>query len=123
MKDMVQVRITAPGKHFIPEGYVRQGQVLWVRRDRAEILINKQRIAASVAGPSETKPGGPTEGKASAAGDQPTRSTASASSSGDGTGASSSVLREDRASRSTIYEESLKSGVVAKKPRRPKRSA
>lgn len=123
MREMVQVRITAPGKHFIPEGYVRQGQVLWVRSDRADTLINKQRIAEPAAvGPTEAKPAAPKENKAHADAGQDSRSTDSAKSSEAGTVQSSSVLREDRASREAIYNESLKSGVLAKKPGRRKKS-
>lgn len=115
MKDMVQVRITAPGKHFIPEGYVRMGQTLWVTRERAEVLINKQRIASSVMGPSETKPGGPSEGKASADAGQPTSSTDSASSLEHGTVRQSSVSQAARVSSEGTAASSKKRGARAKK--------
>ena len=81
--DRVQVRITAPGKHMIPEGYVRQGQVLWVSSANAENYINKFKIAEPVGagidiqdvGPSETKPAEAAEKKESVGGNQAGRST------------------------------------------------
>lgn len=115
MREMVQVRITAKGKHFIPEGYVRQGQVLWVSRDRADVLINKQRIAEPAAqGPTETKPAGPTE-KKDAAGDAPaSRSTDSAKSPEPGTDTPSS------ASQAAPVSEPSSSSASKKRARRKK---
>ena len=81
--DRVQVRITAPGKHMIPEGYVRQGQVLWVSSANAENYINKFKIAEPVGagiGPSETKPTEAAEKKVSVGGNQAGRSTDSVKS-------------------------------------------
>lgn len=117
MREMVQVRITAKGKMFIPEGYVRMGQVLWVSRERADVMINKQHIAEPAAqGPTETKPAGPTEKKESA-GDAPASlSIDSAKSPEVGTDAPSSALREDRASAPS-------SSSTRKRPGRPKKSA
>lgn len=115
MRDMVQVRITAPGKMFIPEGYVRHGQVLWVRRDRAEVMINKQQIAEPAAiGPTETKPAGPTEKKESA-GDAPASpSTDSAKSPESGMVESSSLSPAGQASTPSS------SGAPKKRGRKPK---
>lgn len=102
--DRVQVRITADGKHFIPEGYVRKDQVLWVTRERADTLINKQRIAepaAAKAGPTEFKPAGPTEKNASAGGEPASRSIDSVRSSETGLVPPSSASQADPASQSS----------------------
>lgn len=60
--DPVQIRIK--GRHIIQEGRVRDGQVIWAKRENAELYI-KQGIAepalGAIAGPSETKPAGPSE--------------------------------------------------------------
>ena len=96
-KDQVQIRITKPGKHFIAEGYVRQGQVLWVSQDTADRYINKEGLAepaAAQAGPTEFK-----EGNESAGDDPATRSTGLAKSSEDGTVRQSSVSQADRVSQ------------------------
>ena len=118
MREMVQVRITAPGKHFIPEGYVRTGQVLWVSRERADTLINKQRIAEpAAAGPTEAKPAAPTENKARAGGDPASLSIDSAKSSADG------MLESSSASREAHHSAMVNSGTLSKPKRgRPKKS-
>lgn len=68
----VQIRITAPGKHLIAEGYVRQGKSLWVSEANAHQYVNVLHIAEYFgaaeltpppAGPGETKPAGPGETK------------------------------------------------------------
>lgn len=119
MRDMVQIRITAKGKHFIPEGYVRQGQVLWVRADRADVLINKQRIAEpAAAGPTEVKPAGPAENKVHAAVAPASPSTDSAKSPEAG------MLDSSSASREAHHSAIVNSGTLPKrKGGRPKKSA
>lgn len=120
-REMVQIRITAKGKHFLSEGYVREGQVLWAERKNAEQYINRLKIAEPVGasiGPSETKPAEPSKKKVAAVEGTAGRLTDSQKSSGVGPITSSSA--SPLAPASTL--DSVNSSAAPKKRGRPKLS-
>lgn len=125
MTDRVQIRITRPGKHFLPEGYVRgpkggaDGQTLWVLRENATNGKGTGYIDTGLAepvgaGPTETKPAGPTEAKPSLPDEQAGRSTDSVRSAPSGADASSSASAADQASPRTNANTSVKKRATKK---------
>lgn len=97
----VQIRIK--GRHIIQEGRVRDGQVIWAKRENAEIYI-QQGIAEPALGraaPSESKPAGPGSTKPASGAEKKssdaatdTHSIDSPKSSESGTDAPSSVSEQ-----------------------------
>lgn len=117
-KDLVQIRITSNARSMeLPEGRVKRGDTIWVSRDAANAYINKLQIAEPVGasiGPSETKPGEPSEKKESAVAETAGLSTDSAKSAESGVVTPSSALRPGRASTVTNAKPSAKRGRPAK---------